>query len=161
MRSTLDERYATQTKALDAAFLAQQTAMQTAFTAADKAVQAALESAEKAVTKAENAAEKRFEGVNEFRAQLNDQASTFIARNEYSAQYKAISDKLDTVSARNADDIAKLASRLDLSQGSNAGEKETKASHFITNGQTIAIISVVVAIISVVSVAVLAFVVHN
>lgn len=45
----LDERYATQVKALDAAFLAQQTVMRTAFEAADRAVGAALASSTKAV----------------------------------------------------------------------------------------------------------------
>ncbi len=38
--------------------------------------------AKEAVNKAEMATEKRFEGVNEFRSQLADQARTFIPRNE-------------------------------------------------------------------------------
>ncbi len=67
LKVMLDERYATQTKAVDAAFLAQQTAMQTALTAAERAVQTALLSAEKAVTKAEVAADKRFDLLNELR----------------------------------------------------------------------------------------------
>jgi hypothetical protein len=95
MREMLNERYATQTKALDAAFLAQQTAMRTAFDAADKAVAAALESAEKAVVKAETAAEKRFESVNEFRAQLTDQAATFISRQEFDTVNKSLVDKFE------------------------------------------------------------------
>lgn len=37
-----------------------------------------------AITKAEDAAEKRFASVNEFRAQLNDQATTFATRRELS-----------------------------------------------------------------------------
>ena len=90
LRDMLNERYATQTKALDAAFIAQQTAMKTAFDAADKAVAAALESAEKAVVKAETAAEKRFEGVNEFRGQLQDQAATFISRTEFAGAIAAL-----------------------------------------------------------------------
>lgn len=96
----LNERYATQTKALDAAFLAQQTAMRTALEAAEKAVQTALVSAEKAVGKAEVAAEKRFESVNEFRAQLNDQAATFPTRPEVEVRFASLTEKVDALAAR-------------------------------------------------------------
>lgn len=95
LRAMLDERYATQTKAVDAAFLAQQTAMSTALTAAERAVQTALLAAEKAVAKAETAAEKRFEAQNEFRAQLSDQAATFLPRAEAETRIAALSEKTD------------------------------------------------------------------
>lgn len=49
------------------------------FQAQTSAINAALQAAEKAVTKAEMASERRFEGVNEFRAQLSDQARTFAS----------------------------------------------------------------------------------
>ena len=97
LRLMLDERYETQTKALDKAFQAQQEAMKTALESAEKAVQVALISAEKAVTKAETAAEKRFESVNEFRAQLSDQATTFLSRAEAEVRLQSIADKVDTV----------------------------------------------------------------
>ena len=71
---------------------------------ADKAIQAALVSAEKAVTKAENASEKRFEGVNEFRKTLSDQASTFIPRGEYDTAYDALTGRV----AANAERVAAL-----------------------------------------------------
>lgn len=60
----------------------------------------ALLSAEKAVTKAELAADKRFEAVNEFRAQLADQAATLMARTEADARLLALSEKLETETAR-------------------------------------------------------------
>ncbi len=88
----LQERYATQTKALDAAFVA-----------AEKAVATALESQNVAVAKAEEAAERRFESVNEFRAQLSDQASTFLTRGEYTVAHNALVDKLDTEVKRTGD----------------------------------------------------------
>jgi hypothetical protein len=91
IRSILDERdrryqerYEAQVKALDAAFLA-----------ADKAVQAALSSAKEAVIKAETAAERRFESVNEFRAQLADQAQTFMPRSEAETRLASLAEKLD------------------------------------------------------------------
>jgi hypothetical protein len=76
----------------------------------DKAISAALLAAEKAVTKAENAAERRFEGVNEFRQQLNDQAATFLPRAEFEAQRKA-----DDLRLRD------LAARIDRTEGQSAG----------------------------------------
>jgi hypothetical protein len=112
LRSMLDERYATQTKALDAAFLAQQTAMQTALTAAEAAVQTALTAAEKAVGKAETAAEKRFDSVNEFRAQLADQAQTFMPRQESEASMRSLVDKLDSATSRNSERIREVELQL-------------------------------------------------
>src|SRR5688572_23666498 len=61
----------------------------------DKAVNAALVSAEKAVSKAEAASERRFEAVNEFRATLADQASTFITRVEALARADNNAEKID------------------------------------------------------------------
>lgn len=75
------QRFDAQTKAVDAALLA-----------ADKAINAALAAIDRAVAKAEGAADKRFEGVNEFRAQLNDQAKTFITRVELDSQITRLND---------------------------------------------------------------------
>jgi hypothetical protein len=94
----LDERYLTQTKAVDAAFTAQQTAMVAALAAAETAVSKALEAAEKAVLKAEIAADKRFASVNEFRDQLNDQATTFMPRREAEAGMTRNAERIAQVS---------------------------------------------------------------
>lgn len=72
-------------------FDAQTTATQAALAAVKEATQAALTAAKEAVVKAENASEKRFEGVNEFRATLSDQAATFISR----AEYDALKERMD------------------------------------------------------------------
>jgi phosphopantetheinyl transferase (holo-ACP synthase) len=48
------------------------------FEAQTKAVEAALLAAKEAVIKAELAMEKRFDGVNEFRETLSDQAAQFV-----------------------------------------------------------------------------------
>ncbi len=119
MRELLNERYATQTEAI-----------QVSFTAAEKAVQTALSSAEKAVTKAEIAAEKRFEAVNEFRAQLSDQAATFPSRNEVDTRITAMGDK-----------VAGLASRLDKIEGNTSGSSD----------QTTRIIAGILAAVAVIS----------
>ena len=57
-----------------------------------KRVDGRFEALDKAVTKAEEATEKRFESVNEFRAQLNDQTRTFIPRNELEEKLKYIKE---------------------------------------------------------------------
>jgi hypothetical protein len=89
------QRFEAQTKAVEAAFLAQQLATQTALASAEKAVNTAMIAAEKAVAKAEVSAEKRFESVNEFRAQLTDQAATFMPRSEAEQRINAMSEKID------------------------------------------------------------------
>lgn len=120
-RTQLDERYATQTKALDAAFAA-----------AKEAVTAALAAAETAVAKAEAAADRRFESVNEFRGQLNDQSRTFITRDESLSRHDRTTEALAEMSKRHDDnmrqireridrDLGVINSRLDLGQGRATG----------------------------------------
>ena len=125
LTAMLDERYATQVKALDAAF-----------NAAERAVQAALLSAEKAVTKAETAQEKRLESVNEFRAQLTDQAATFVRRDEIDVRVGSINDKIDA-----------LTNRVDLSQGAHAGADANRNQIAQLAGLALVVVSVAVAII--------------
>lgn len=110
MHRMLNERYATQTKAVDAAFAA-----------AKQAVDTALLSAEKAVNKAEDAANARFEAVNEFRAQLADQASTFMPRVEAEQRIGQTAEKVAALESRHAADIALINSRLDLTAGRGIG----------------------------------------
>ena len=119
LRAMLDERYQTQTKALDAAFKA-----------AEQAVQTALVSAEKAVVKAEAATDKRFESVNEFRQQLNDQAVTFMPRAEAEARLLALAEKFDVVT-----------SRLDTSAGRSTGVSSTMATMFVVGALVVSIIA--------------------
>jgi hypothetical protein len=102
LRSLLDERYETQTAA-----------NRVAFDAAEKAVQTALLSAEKAVVKAEVAADKRFDAVNEFRGQLNDQAQTFMPRAEADTRLMSLTEKIDTGLARNVERIRSVELRLE------------------------------------------------
>lgn len=124
LRGMLDERYQTQTKAVDAAFAAQQQAMTTALAAAERAVATALQSAERAVSKSEAAQEKRLEGVNEFRAQLSDQAATFVRRDDVDVRIAAITERLnDTINKVTKLDenvIARSAQRVEARSASGA-----------------------------------------
>jgi hypothetical protein len=70
------------------------------FIALDKNITVAMMAADKAVGKAEMATEKRFEGVNEFRSTLADQAATLLPRAEFQVQHKSLLDKIDGLDAR-------------------------------------------------------------
>lgn len=74
------------------------------------AVRAAIDAAEKATIKAESATEKRFESVNEFRAQLTDQAATFVTRTEFDLQRLNYTEKIED-----------LTKRINRSEGKGAG----------------------------------------
>lgn len=78
-------------------FEIQDKAVKTALEGQEKAVSAAILAADRAVTKAEIATEKRFEGVNEFRSQLADQAATLMPRAESEIRLKIISDKIEAI----------------------------------------------------------------
>lgn len=84
-----------------------------------RAVAAAFASSEKAITKADIANDKRFASVNEFRAQLRDQATTFLRREIFDAAFadynvwrEATNVRLER-SAQTATDVAALKAALD------------------------------------------------
>lgn len=77
-------------------------------------VTTAMAAADKAVNKAEQASERRFEGVNEFRQTLSDQAATFVTRNEHASDAKVMQQKYEALSTQFSD----LRSEL---QGRNKG----------------------------------------
>ncbi len=81
-------------------FDAQQLALRDALTSQEKAVNAALLAAQEAVQKAEAAAEKRFDAVNEFRAQLADQAATLMPRQETTVLLDGITERLGATEKR-------------------------------------------------------------
>jgi hypothetical protein len=81
-------------------FDAQQLALRDALLAQEKAVSAALLAAQEAVSKAETAAEKRFDAVNEFRAQLADQAATLMPRSEATVVFDGQNEKISALEKR-------------------------------------------------------------
>jgi len=68
---------------------------------------------EKAVLKAEVASEKRFDGVNEFRRTLSDQAGTFTTRAEMDARFEAVNTTLKRLEAH---DNASTGKGIGMSQ---------------------------------------------
>lgn len=87
------------------------------FDAQEKAVAAALAAAKEAVLKAEQASEKRFDGVNEFRATLSDQAATFMPRKEAQAESAMLREKIDTTNTL----LSALSGRVDTLIGARTG----------------------------------------
>lgn len=91
-------------------FQGQERAVSAALAAQEKATAAAMGAAERAVLKAEAAADKRFEGVNEFRQTLSDQAALLMPRLEAQAELKAIREVVNN-----------LAIRIERGEGKSAG----------------------------------------
>ena len=94
-----EQRFDSQEKAVINALAAQKELSFT--TAAD---------AKEAVNKAQQATEKRFDSVNEFRAQLKDQQTTFMSRAEVEQRMKALTDV-----------VALLQQRVDKTEGQGTG----------------------------------------
>lgn len=63
----------------------------------DEKIEQRFISTKDAVDKADRATDKRFESVNEFRQQLNDQARQFVTKEEYKVAHRAIEDKVEQV----------------------------------------------------------------
>lgn len=91
------------------------------FQAMKEQVAAAFESSQRAIDKADEATEKRFEGVNEFRAALSDQATRFVT----TETLNSLGEKLEAAISRNRDDLDKLSKRIDLREGEVQGSRLT------------------------------------
>lgn len=106
LRDLLDERdrnYAQQ-------FAAAEKNVKIALESASNAVNAAMNATDKAVIKAEGATEKRFDAVNEFRATLADQQTTFARKDTVESAINKLSEitiaRFATIDMRISDLIA-------------------------------------------------------
>lgn len=99
-----------------------------------------------ALAKAEQATEKRFDAVNEFRAQLTDQAATFMPRSESEVRISAVTEKLEANGERINQLELRLSSRLDLSKGMFTGVDKTVAWVFGAVGFMSTIITIAFAL---------------
>lgn len=128
-----EQRHEASQKALDTALTAQKDAVKDAFSAQKEAINAALASADRAVSKAEVAAEKRFEGVNEFRAQLGDQQRTLMPRAEAEKTFNTLETSVRVLEGFRTEV---------LSRGTGAREGY---------GLAIGVVGVIVAVIGIIS----------
>lgn len=90
LRVALDERLTGQIHALQEWFAKLTDAN-------DRRYEQQFEAADRAVIKAETSAEKRFEGVNEFRAQLGDQQRTLMPRSEVDVIVAGLEGKINAL----------------------------------------------------------------
>lgn len=118
LERVLDER----DRLYGAKFVASEVAVAAALTAQKTSVDAALVAADRAVAKADVANEKRFDAVNEFRAQLNDQAKTFMPRTETTSLIKSLDDKIESSQANFDAKLDALRASLEKSNDSLARE---------------------------------------
>jgi hypothetical protein len=105
---------------VDERFIAAAVLADQRFMAQEKAVSAALAAQKEAVAKADLANEKRFESVNEFRAQLADQAARLLPRAEAEVEHRALRELIE----RNAAMIAALSLRIERSEGQRGGLRD-------------------------------------
>lgn len=107
---------------------------------------AALEAADKAISKSEAATEKRFESVNEFRAQLADQAQRFIPRIEAEQRMVQNAEKIDALDTRHQKDVGAINSRLDLTTGRTNGIAAGWGAIVAAVGVVGAVIAIIIAV---------------
>jgi hypothetical protein len=93
----------------------------------------ALAAADKAVSKAEVATEKRFEGVNEFRAALNDQT-----------RLQVTTDKFDSVIDGLNGRIRSLETRIEKAEGQGLGARENKTGIYAAIAAAVGLLAIVV-----------------
>jgi hypothetical protein len=115
------------------------------FDAMDRQVKAAFESSQRAIDKADEATEKRFEGVNEFRAALSDQATRFVTID----QLHSMADKFEANYRRNREDLDKLTTRVNLREGEETGSRLTYANMAVLLGVTGGVIGTIIVLMNV------------
>lgn len=86
-----------------------------------------------AVKTANAANDKRFEGVNEFRAQLSDQVNTFLPRKEYDARHETLENR-----------VTELTDRLNRSDGQDKGSDLTRSDMYKLGGFVISVLGLII-----------------
>lgn len=110
------------------------------FVDVEKQTTLALAASEKAVSKAETAAERRFEGINEFRAALNDASVNNITRAEAEAQFTNLREKLLDTGTR--------LERLEAGGTGRAdGSRQVQALVFAIIGAMVGLTGVIISIV--------------
>jgi len=141
LKQHIDQRLVDSDKAVQAALAAADKAVASALLAADKAVASMLLAQKEAVLKAEIATEKRFEGVNEFRATLADQATNLLPRSEYMVGHNSLIERLAQIEIKSTGYLARnehigahdaliekiegLTERLNKGDGKDSGAEVT------------------------------------
>lgn len=111
----------------------------------------ALAASDKAVSKAEVANEKRFEGINEFRGQLADQANALMPRTEALALNGSLAARVDAALKGIDTSVTDMKSRLDRQEGKSGGYSAGAGALVAGIGVIATLITIVTGIILVVN----------
>lgn len=95
--------------------------------------------------------------VNEFRAQLTDQATTFARREEIEVRFKALTDRIDADALRSSERLATLESRIDTGKGIREGAATSATTTRMNSQLIIAGIGLLLIIVSVSVAVIVAF----
>lgn len=132
---------------LEAKILAESKRADARFDAMEAAVTAAFASAQRALEKTNQAMESRFEGVNEFRSALSDQAGSFVTKDALAA----LTDKLESATDQVRKDLDALERRFDLREGQEAGSRLTTGTLVTVITVGVGVIGLIVVIVGVLS----------
>lgn len=111
----------------------------------------ALAASDKAVSKAEAANEKRFEGINEFRGQLQLASQSLMPRSEATQLAGALSERMDASIKGIETVLTDLKSRLDRQEGKSGGYSSGAGALVAGIGVIATLITIVTGIILVVN----------
>lgn len=149
LRRHHDERYLNAMDVVEARAIAESARWEASLAAIDSHIQAQLQAAENAVAKAENANDKRFDSVNEFRAQLGDQAATFMPRSESIQRHDTAADRASRLEAHLIEQIGLINSRLDLAAGNGQGIDKAWAYLIGAVGLAGGVVAVAIAVLGI------------
>lgn len=121
--SRYEQRFVAAQKEVDLAIANRTETVRAAFQAQKEMIVAALASADRAIVKAELANDKRFDGVNEFRAALDNQQRTLIQRSEVDVLFKGLDSKIAAIEKGLEDRIGVITKQQDAQIAERMGIK--------------------------------------
>jgi hypothetical protein len=110
------------------------------FLSVEKLTDQAFSNSQRAIDKADMATEKRFEGVNEFRAALADQAANFVTRQDLVAITEKFEVQIDALKEARAS-----------SEGQQAGSRLTTTTLIAITSVGVGMVGLIVVIANYVS----------
>ena len=136
-------------------FEAQEIAVKDALAAAKEVTASNLLAMDRATVKAEIAADNRFTAVNEFRAQLADQAQTFLPRAEWSANHNSLEGQIAAVGLRFEEKLEAVRGNVEALTHTQAGDTGERKG---VSQQTALLISILSPLVGIITAVVIVFV---
>ena len=112
----------------------------------DRRYEQRFASQEQALSKQEDTITVRFATVNEFRAQLADQATRFMPRLEAEQRTQQNTDRISQLDRRLNEALGQVNSRLDLTAGRSSGFDKGWGYLVGAVGTALAIVAIVIAL---------------